>query len=127
MPFNFLCIPFQTEKTILYEILLNFSCHRCQAFFHDTKKMREHLRSHPKDPSLSVCPTCGKKFYYYKNLHFHMLSHLPIELQPQFECYLCKKPSKSHQSLQKHIKFHVGSKFFPFDSKLSIFLKMKFT
>lgn len=70
--------------------------------------MREHLRSHPKEPSLSVCSTCGKGFSYYKNLHFHMLSHLPVHLQPLYECYLCKKSLKSHQSLQKHLKFHIG-------------------
>lgn len=69
------------------------------------------MRSHPKKPTISVCTTCGKGFSYYKNLQFHILTHLPVELQPQFECYLCKKSIKSHQSLQKHMKFHTGSKW----------------
>lgn len=37
-----------------------------------------------------------------------MLSHQSVELQ--FECHLCKKSLRSAQSLQKHIKCHVGSK-----------------
>ncbi|XP_031640766.1 zinc finger protein 724-like [Contarinia nasturtii] len=87
---------------------LSYCCHKCLKFFHDSTKMRAHLKSHPKDPSSSVCSICGKGFSYYKNLYFHMFTHLPNQIQPEFHCYLCKKVLKSMSSLKFHMRQHIG-------------------
>lgn len=87
---------------------------KCNKFFWDLKKLREHISSHtcgPQRDKFSVmCHECGGLFESESVLRSHARSHLPAECKPTFECYMCKQSYGCRLSLKHHILIHNGGK-----------------
>lgn len=90
------------------------SCMKCNKFFWDLAKLREHNATHATTPyhdKLSVmCHECGGLFDSESSLRSHALTHLPIEQRPVFECYICKRTYFCRESLKHHWPDHAGGR-----------------
>lgn len=91
----------------------SLSCLRCNKFFWNLAKLREHNATHAlkpyRDKLAVLCHECGGLFTESK-LRAHALTHLPIEQKPIFECYICKRTYACRISLRNHWPDHVGGR-----------------
>lgn len=91
------------------------SCMRCNKFFWDLAKLREHKATHMQRPSrldkfAVMCHECGGFFDSESTLRNHAQSHLPDDHKPIFECYICKRTYACKNSLKYHWPDHVGGR-----------------
>lgn len=86
---------------------------KCNKFFWNLSKLREHNARHATTPfreKLSVmCHECGMLFSD-SSLRTHALTHVPIERRPVFECYMCKRIYHCKDSLRNHWPVHVSGR-----------------
>lgn len=116
MPLRFSYLHFKLtidECPSIY-ISLFCSCMKCNKFFWDLVKLREHTATHTlrpyRDKFSVMCHECGGLFDSESTLRSHALSHLPVERKPIFECYICKRTYGCKNSLKHHWPDHIGGR-----------------
>ncbi|XP_055313930.1 uncharacterized protein LOC129575078 isoform X2 [Sitodiplosis mosellana] len=92
---------------------LKYCCWKCNKFYWDIKKLREHVSGHKHLPNLKelvgvLCHQCGKTCRDDSHFRQHSFSHIPGPAKPSFECYMCGKRYTSKLALDYHMFDHFG-------------------
>lgn len=85
-----------------------YRCPACHSGFDTKPDLKHHLRSHtPEEQRPHKCDTCGKRFWYPKDVTRHSVVHLPND-------FFCPVPSCKHSakgfSRQDHLDRHIRTK-----------------
>lgn len=77
-----------------------YSC-ECGKRFTQSSSLAAHLKTHSTN-TYFTCALCGKQFKHA----FAMKNHLRVHENGTYSCSICRKPLKSKQSLQAHMRRH---------------------
>ncbi|RCN32691.1 zinc finger, C2H2 type [Ancylostoma caninum] len=83
------------------ERVKSFMCAECNKSFYCVTDLVRHTKVH--EPPNEVCPTCGARFRWKKQLDKHVLTHSENTLERPYLCHICNSTYKTGHGLTRHL------------------------
>ncbi|KAK6730813.1 hypothetical protein RB195_007339 [Necator americanus] len=83
------------------ERVKSFVCEECTKSFYCANDLLRHGKLHA--PPNEICPTCGERFRWKKQLVKHMSSHSETTLDRPYLCHLCNSTYATGHGLTRHL------------------------